>query len=161
MAAGSHTTGSFAADLGEEHAAMQGFLELLQREQQCLLTGDADGVGMQVELKSACLRKLAGHAERRRAFLLAERMSPDRPGMESWFAGHPEAATLAAQWQQLLELTRQAHQANETNGSLIAARLQSNQQALATLSAAANGTRLYGRDGQTAGNWETRRLGAA
>jgi flagellar biosynthesis protein FlgN len=153
--------GLSAATLREERIATQGFLELLQREQECLLTGDADAIGAHIENKSACLRKLAGYAERRRRFLLAKQLSPDRPGMERWITDAGESAGIAAEWQQLLEATRLAREVNDTNGSLIAARLQSNQQALAVLTAAASGASLYGRDGQTSGNWDSRRLGAA
>ncbi|MDP1672441.1 MAG: flagellar protein FlgN [Burkholderiales bacterium] len=151
-----------AATLREERIATQGFLELLQLEQECLLTGDADAIGAHIENKSACLRKLAGYAERRCRFLLGQQLSPDRPGMEQWLANAGESAAIAAaEWQQLLEATRLAREVNETNGSLIAVRIQSNQQALAVLTAAASGAGLYGRDGQASGNRDSRRLGAA
>ncbi|MBX3664097.1 MAG: flagellar protein FlgN [Burkholderiales bacterium] len=153
--------GLSAASLREERIATEGFLELLQHEQECLLTGNADAIGAHVENKSASLRRLAGYAERRRRFLLAQQLSPDRPGMEQWVANAGESAGIAAEWQRLLEATRLAREVNETNGSLIAARLQSNQQALAALTAAASGTSLYGRDGQASGSWDSRRLGAA
>ena len=149
-----------AQRLREERLVTEEFLGLLQQEQEYLLTGDADRIGRHVELKSACLRRLAGHAEERRAFLLAQRMSPDRSGMESWIAGTAGSAELAAEWQLLLEATRLAHEVNETNGSLIAARLQANRQALAAMIAAAQGGSLYGRDGQTSGHW-SRPLGKA
>jgi flagellar biosynthesis protein FlgN len=150
-----------AETLREERIVTQDFLALLQLEQECLLTGNADAIGAHIENKSACLRKLAGHAERRRRFLLARQLSPDRPGMEQWVANAGESAGIAAEWRQLLETTRLAREVNETNGSLIAARLRSNQQALAALTAAASGAGLYGRDGQASGSRDPRRLGAA
>lgn len=161
MTAAAYGSAAAAECLREERLVTEEFLGLLQQEQEYLLTGDADRIGTHVELKSVCLRRLAGHAEQRRAFLLAQRMSPDRPGMESWISGAAGSAELAAEWRRLLEATRLAHEVNETNGSLIAARLQANRQALAAMTAAAQGSSLYGRDGQTSGGWDSRRLGAA
>lgn len=155
------TTDGIAGDLHEECAAMQQFLTLLQDEQECLLRGNADAVGAQVARKSGWLQKLAGLAERRRAFLQSQHCTADHRGMSSWLAAHPEAAVLASAWHALLKLTHQAHQANTTNGALIATRLQSNQQALSALAAAARSSNLYGKDGQAVGLWGTRRLGAA
>lgn len=149
------------AELREERAAMQAFLDLLHREQECLLSGDADGVGTQVEHKTACLRRLAGYAERRRVFLQAQQLSPDRQGMAAWLDAQENPAALAAAWQDLLEVTHQACRANDTNGILIATRLQANQQALSVLVTAARGGQLYGRNGQAVGSWDPRRLGAA
>jgi flagellar biosynthesis/type III secretory pathway chaperone len=45
-------------------------------------------------------------------------------------------------------MAEKARALNQTNGKLIATRLASNQQALATLMAAANQAALYGPDGQ-------------
>jgi len=162
MSAGAATGGTFSAtSLREERVATEGFLELLQREQECLLTGDAEAIGAHIENKSACLRRLAGYAERRRRFLQSVQLTADRSGMEQWIMSAGESADIAAEWRQLLDATRLAREVNETNGSLIAARLQSNRQAVAALTAAASGTGLYDRDGQAAGSRNSRNLGAA
>ncbi len=155
------TADGIAADLHEECAAMQHFLALLQDEQECLLRGNADAVSAQIARKSGWLQKLAGLAERRRNFLQSQHCATDRRGMDNWLAAHPEAATLAGAWHALLKLTHQANQANEINGSLIATRLQSNQQALSALAAAARSGNIYGKDGQAVGLWGSRQLGAA
>lgn len=155
------TADGIAADLREECAAMQQFLTLLQEEQECLLRGNADAVGAQIARKSGWLQKLAGLAERRRAFLQSQRCASDRRGMDSWLAAHPEAAELAGTWHTLLKLTHQASQANEANGTLITTRLQSNQQALSALAASTRSGNLYGKDGQAVGLWGSRQLGAA
>ncbi len=161
MATLAPTTDSITADLREECAALQQFLALLQDEQACLLRGNADAVSAQIARKSGWLQKLAGLAERRRAFLQAQRCTTDRRGMDQWLADHPDATALASTWHALLQLTHQAHQANQANGALIATRLQSNQQALSALTAAARSSNLYGKDGQAVGLWGSRQLGAA
>jgi flagellar biosynthesis/type III secretory pathway chaperone len=161
MAAPQRIPEGVAADLREERAAMQAFLDLLQEEQASLLRGDADAVGALLARKSGWLQKLAGLAERRRGFLRAQSYPADRRGMDHWLSAQPTASALAAEWQALLQLTHQACQANDANGALIAMRMQSNQQALAALTTAARSSALYGKDGQAVGAWGSRPLGAA
>lgn len=161
MATLAPTADGIAADLREECAAMQQFITLLQEEQECLLRGDADAVSAQIARKSGWLQKIAGLAERRRAFLQSQRCAADRQGMDSWLAAHPEATGLSGTWHALLKLTHQANRANEANGTLIATRLQSSQQALTALVAGARSGNLYGRNGQAIGLWGSRQIGAA
>lgn len=161
MATLAPTADGIAADLREECAAMAQFVDLLQEEQECLLRGNADAVGPLIARKSVWLQKLAGFAERRRAFLRSRHCETDSRGMESWLTTAPEAAALGNDWQELLALTRLASRANEANGTLIATRLHSNQQSLAALAAAARNGNLYGKDGQAVGLWGSRQFGAA
>ena len=63
-------------------------------------------------------------------------------------------------WNQLLDLAREAEQANRRNGILIETHLRHNQQALAVLKTAANpGNSLYGPNGQISGITSGRPLG--
>ena len=57
----------------------------------------------------------------------------------------------AAVWSDLLRLARFAQQLNQTNGAIIATRLQNCQRAFAALQGAAGTTALYGPKGQTFG----------
>ncbi|MDP2808775.1 MAG: flagellar export chaperone FlgN [Rhodocyclaceae bacterium] len=58
------------------------------------------------------------------------------------------------------ELAAEARSLNETNGKLIALRMQHNQQALAVLMAAADQAITYGPDGQQRGGGGGRSLGS-
>ena len=155
------TAAHVAASLRAERTAMQAFLELLGEEQQALIRGDADQVAAGIARKSEWLGKLARHAGERREFLNKQQFPADRSGMDAWIAAHPDSGTLAAEWHELLKITHQAWQANHANGLLISVQMQSNQQSLAALAAAARSASLYGRDGQTVGAWGSRTLGAA
>ena len=71
------------------------------------------------------------------------------------FAGNESACLAntksAAVWSDLLRLARIAQQLNQTNGAIIATRLQNCQRAFAALQGAAGTTAFYGPQGQTFG----------
>jgi flagellar biosynthesis/type III secretory pathway chaperone len=67
---------------------------------------------------------------------------------------------IRAEWQLLIETTRQARQLNEANGLIIADGMRANQQALSVLlSAGSAGT--YGPGGRTLNPLSSRTLGSA
>ncbi len=155
------TSSSIIASLREERAAIQSFLELLGEEQLALIRGDADLIASGIERKSQWLEKLTRYATQRGEFLKQQKLPVDRKSMEKWITSHADAATLTAEWHELLEITHQAWQVNQANGLLISVQLQANQQALTTLAAAAHTGNIYGRDGQAVGPWGSRMLGTA
>ena len=161
MAARTPANVRMASELREERAALQAFLKILQAEQDMLVQGDADGVHAQIARKTELLQKLAGYSERRRAQMQTQPRPHSAADVTAWLSGLPDAPVLVGEWQSLLELTHEARRINDANGALIAARLQSNQLALAALAAAARTGSLYGRDGHAKGVWDARRLGAA
>lgn len=145
-----------ASLLAEESDVLRRFLTLLEREQALLAAGDVDALAALAPEKSAFAEQLAHLAQRRESQLAAAKC----PRMGDWLA-RPGNGGLAAAWQQLLGLAAQAKALNETNGSLIALRLQHNQQALATLLAATNQAMTYGPDGQQRTPGGGRNLGSA
>lgn len=145
----------------EEAAQLRGFLSLLEREQQALVSGETDPLLPLAEEKSAHFTRLAGLGEARNQALAAESLPPDRAGMETWLDRHPQQPGARQAWQELLKLTLKARELNQVNGKLIGTRLAGNQQALATLLAAANQAALYGPDGQSRPLGGGRSLGSA
>lgn len=144
----------------EEAAALNGFIDLLERESQILKDGDTEALPALAEEKNRILRDLSALADRRNALLAEMRLAPDKAGMEAWLAGFKEAAPARRHWQQLLERTVRAREINRLNGALITARLQHNQKALQVLLGAADQAALYGPDGQALSGRGGRSLGS-
>ena len=142
-------TADFSSSLKDELAALRAFTAVLLQEQQALVTGDIDGLVPIVEEKTRLAAGLNRFAEQRQRLISAADLPNDRTGLEAWLAGQPIKAQVRADWDKLLALTGEAQSLNESNGKLIAMRMQHNQQALNVLQSAANQTALYGPDGQT------------
>lgn len=154
---------AFVSGLRAEVSGFHELRQILQAEQDCLLRADAQAL---IELTGIKLRqvellgKLAGL---RAGYLRSLSLTPDRRGMAQWLAEHAgaEKIQLAALWEQLLETAAAARALNDSNGGLIGARLNHNQDALAALQSAARSASTYGRDGQTQLPAGQRELGKA
>lgn len=148
--------------VGEELAVLRNFVFVLQKEQQALIDGDLDRLMPLVEEKTKQSTRLARLAEQRNQLLNAAALPNDRAGMESWLAQQTSAAENAlSDWNSLLMLAAEARTLNESNGKLIATRLQHNQQALGILLSASSQAALYGPDGQTQTSGSGRLFGEA
>lgn len=134
--------------LAEEAEQLRGFLVLLEKEQQALTVGDIERLLPLATEKTGLFGRLAQLGEARGKLLAAAGLAADRQGMEGWLERHADQVGARRDWQALLSLAEKASALNQTNGKLIATRLAGNQQALATLLAAANQAALYGPDGQ-------------
>lgn len=122
---------------------------VLQQEQQALVAGDIDKLTPIVEEKTRLATSLNRFAEQRQRLISASGLPNDRSGVEAWLANQVLNTKDRADWQKLLALTGEAQTLNESNGKLIAMRMQHNQQSLNVLLSAANQATLYGPDGQT------------
>lgn len=134
------------------------FLEILQAEQGALVEGEMQRLEILASDKARMAEQLSALAARRNRYLTSRGFSTDTKGMAAWLAHGADAKTVSA-WRVLQELTTTARQLNQTNGAIIAARLQHNQQALAALQGAAGAVSLYGPKGQTLGLRGGRALG--
>ena len=142
-------TPRFSDSLKHELAALGEFTAVLQQEQQALVAGDIDKLIPIVEEKTRLAASLNRFAEQRQRLISAAGLPNDRKGLEAWLAGQPLKTQDRTDWKKLLALTAEAQTLNDSNGKLIAMRIQHNQQALNVLLTAANQTALYGPDGQT------------
>lgn len=140
---------------------MREFVALLQKEQQALVAGDIDGLTPLINDKTGVASRLAKFAEQRNQMLAAASLPATRKGMDAWLAHLAPTDPVRKVWQSLVTLTAEAQALNDSNGKLIAMRLQHNQQALNVLLAAANQASLYGPDGQTKSTGGGRLFGAA
>jgi len=137
------------AGLRAELKALQEFKATLQAEQKALVGGDIATLTALSQSKLEQIDRLNHLATERLDRIASLDFAANRQGMNKW-AEHMGTAALGT-WRSVLEITSEAHQANQINGTLIQTRLQHNQQALAALLAASNRASLYGPDGQPEG----------
>lgn len=162
MTASPPSATALAGLLTEELREIDAFVELLKQEQDLLATsGNVDSLLPLVEKKSGFAARLAGLSNRRDRLVAEAGLEPGRTGMEALIAAAAGATALASQWQKLLALAVEARTLNDTNGKLIARRLQHNQQALEALMSATERAATYGPDGQQRGGGGGRFLGSA
>jgi flagella synthesis protein FlgN len=154
---------AFVAGLRSELAGFRELQQILLAEQDCLKRADVDALVRVTEIKSQQIERLKALAARRSDYLEHLRVGLDRRGMTSSPRAHAgsDAAELSAMWAQLLNAAAEARALNDINGALIAARLNHNQAALATLHAAGRTLSTYGPDGQTELRAGQRDLGTA
>ena len=140
-----------AATLMAECAAMQALLDLLTREQACLIAADAAGCAALLDDKAAQIAALSTLAARRHQQLAALGLPADEHGMRAWLRTDCRDANghAAQAWQTLLDITRAARQRNRINGLLLGQLAARNRQALDALAIHSDGDALYGPHGQT------------
>ncbi|HNC50938.1 MAG TPA: flagellar protein FlgN [Accumulibacter sp.] len=146
MATTGNLTTSFLPTIAAEVADMQGFVALLEKEQEMLGKGRTDDLPALVEKKNELAAALASIADRRSQALVAAGLAADRAGMSALLAMQPDADGARGLWSSLLALATRARELNRVNGELIALRMQHNTQALQALLGTPLG--LYGPDGQ-------------
>lgn len=126
-----------------------------------MVAGEIDRLTPLIEEKALIAGRLTPFAESRKQTLAAAGLTADRAGMEKWLARLAAGDPARKTWQTLVALSSEAQSLNESNGKLIAMRMQHNQQALNVLLAAANQASLYGPDGQTKPSGGGRLFGSA
>lgn len=141
--------------LDEEIAAGKTLLELLAREQECLVRVDVDALAGVTEAKTQTVNRMTELAQRRHRALAAAGFDASEAGMQEWVKQR-SAANEA--WNALLTLAREAKELNRTNGLLIAQHMSRNQAALNILHGSQQGGGLYGPNGQATSQTGSRRL---
>lgn len=143
--------------LDEELRLLRGFLDLLNEEQQHLVSGAVDALLATAERKTQIYHQLQRIHDDRAARLQRLGLKDDDEGVRTVFQAVPSGIP---RWEQVLELAREAREANARNGKLIAVRMQHNQGALSILMAAVERPQLYGPDGQARFGGRGRHLGS-
>lgn len=133
-----------------ETALVEEFAGILRVEQGALTQGDVEPLPALAERKAALAERLNEIDSERNALLAAQGHGNGRTGMAAWLAANGNDPKLAAAWNAMLALAREAQALNNLNGKLIALRLQVTGDALATLTQQVQNAALYGPDGQTA-----------
>jgi len=135
--------------LQEEIAAMSALSNLLVEEKSALINDDIASLNKTNAHKSDLLRKISELERMRFNHLNANGFSCDQSGMESFLQNTPESVANSKLWEELLAISEQAKQNNNTNGLLITRRLAQNQTALNILQRGNNMGSLYGPNGQS------------
>lgn len=133
------------AQLDAEAASLQSLLTVLQREQACLVDGDVEAHAGLLEAKAGCVADLSRLADERHRSLKQLGFQASEIGMQHWLAQSQEPVRKV--WTALLDLVRDAHEANRVNGLLLGQRQSRNRQALTALGLGAS-SGLYGASGQ-------------
>lgn len=142
----------------QEQQHVSDLIALMKQEQQLLVAADADGLATLTPQKDALLQGLAELAAQRHAALLAAGCEASEAGMEPWLAVGG-SADARAQWEQLLQLAREAKELNRVNGMLINKQLAYNQGVLNALRmpASADAGGVYGASGQALASGPSKR----
>ena len=146
---------------------LQRFLAVIATERQALISGEINQLPAFAEEKSALATRLATLESQRDNRLHEAGFAAGREGIDAWLAANASTPTsltstaIPALWQQLIDLAAEAKRENETNGKLIAALTQQNQQALGILLGQSADTTTYNADGQQKSVASRRPLGSA
>ncbi|MDP3511984.1 MAG: flagellar protein FlgN [Sulfuritalea sp.] len=142
-------------------AELQGFVAVLAAERNALVSGDIDQLPTIAGEKSQQAVRLANLEAERDAAQRSAGFAAGRAGLDAWVGANTRPTAALGMLQRYLELAAAAKRENELNGKLIAARMQQNQQALATLLGEAADATPYGADGQQKSSSGRRPLGSA
>jgi flagellar biosynthesis protein FlgN len=145
------------ATLHDEQATIGSLIDVMQQEQQFLVSADSDGLDQITPQKSALVQQAASLASQRHQALGSAGFAASENGMAAWLA--EASAEARAQWTSLLNRTRAAKELNRVNGLLINKQLSHAQQALNAMRTPANGGEpgFYGPSGQTTAGGPSRR----
>lgn len=132
----------------EDARLMSTFLQILEREQESLITNDVVGVEKIVAEKSILLQKIDKVAKKRYALLAEHHFEANENGMVAWVIEQADAG-LKKRWDAFQQLLATAKEANRLNGVLINKHFNRNRQMLQGLQGAVKSNQVYGRNGQT------------
>jgi flagella synthesis protein FlgN len=146
------------ATLRDEQQVIGSIVELMKTEQQLLISADADGLSTITPNKLQLAQRASTLSRVRHKALAAAGFPAGEAGMEPWLAVAGNDA-LRADWNRLLELTREAKEINRVNGMLVNRQLSQAQAALNELrGSAGNAAGVYGPGGQTVSAGPSRRF---
>lgn len=145
--------------LNDEQQLISSLLHLMKREQEFLVSADADGLGTITPEKAQLMNQLAILANKRHQSVGAAGFTADEAGMQAWVESD-SGKDAAGAWHQLLQLTREAKELNRVNGMLINKQMAHNQNLINAMRQPANAaeTSVYGPTGQTAPSGPSRKF---
>lgn len=136
------TTASFEREI----ALTDNLLELLKREQACLVKVDVDAMEGLLNEKSRVLQDINATTQARYQAVAALGFGTDERGLAAWIAA--QDAIIQESWSRFQGLIDQAKELNRVNGVLINKQFHRNQQVLDTLGRPPSAGQFYGPNGQ-------------
>lgn len=154
---GNNLANSLAQSLGDELQAATSLLDLLKKEQDCLVNARAEELTSLTEEKTRLVVRMSELAQGRHRALAGAGFDASEAGMKNWTDG--AASSQAGQsWKQLLGMAAEAKELNRVNGLLIGQQIGRNQAALNILKGAPQGGAMYGPNGQSTSAPSSRKL---
>jgi flagella synthesis protein FlgN len=147
------------ATLRDEQQLIASIVEVMKQEQQLLVSADADGLATLTPEKLKLAQQLGARSLLRHKALAAAGFAAGEAGMEPWLAVGGNGGA-RADWDRLLDLTRQAKELNRVNGMLLNKQLANTTGVLNALrgSSGAGTGGVYGASGQTLATGPSRRF---
>ena len=140
-----------ANHLTEEHQAIRALTQILQLEQEHLISANVEGIAAITEDKAKAAARMAELATLRHNALAAAGFSPEESSMKLWLESAAGTQSASKSWQELIELAEAAKELNRVNGILINKQMVRNQNVLNILQhGSVQGNNVYGPNGQTA-----------
>ena len=151
-----HSTSPLTS-LPEEEQVMTLLLDLLKQEQLHLVSADIENLIDITAQKSALVGNMAALASTRHHALGLAGFAAQETGMQAWMTENGSSVD-ASLWQHVLALTREAKEINRVNGMLINKQMVHTQSALNALRPNAQGSDVYGPNGQASSTPANRRF---
>lgn len=139
-----------AAITTREITLISRFVALLKDEQEMLKHANATALPEISAAKIELVEQLNLLEAERRVALGIVGDEKTRAAMTEWLAKHPKEQTTAVNWENLLNLAREAKQLHELNARLVSMHLLQTSEALAVLTRQSEQHSLYGSNGQAA-----------
>lgn len=138
--------------LNKEVVAAHELIDILQEEQNHLLSASIDELEPLVAQKAALVAQLTQHTRGRHECLKKAGFEANLAGMNAWIENckdQPDTIRIEKNWGELVSLTQSAKELNRLNGMLISSHMVRNQQALTILHGNSQpNAGMYGPDGQ-------------
>ena len=122
-----------AAITEQEIALISCFIARLNEEQECLKRADSSPLYEIGAAKIELVDQLNALETERRSTLGITGDTNTKEAMTQWLITHPEAKTAAVNWENLLNLAKEAKQLHELNSRLVSMHLQQTTEALTIL----------------------------
>ncbi len=143
---------AMASHLNQEIEAARELTDILQEEQNHLLSTSIEDLEPLVAKKAALVAQLTQYTRNRHECLKKAGFDANLAGMNAWIESSKDQADtnqIEKNWSELVSLTQSAKELNRLNGMLISSHMARNQQALSILHGNNQpNAGMYGPDGQ-------------
>ncbi|WP_434515334.1 flagella synthesis protein FlgN [Dechloromonas sp. ARDL1] len=150
-----------AGILAREIELVSRFISLLDQEQDSLKKANADALQAITAEKMPLIAQMNSAEGERMAAIGATGQPGAKASMQRWLEDNTADAAVAKNWQQLLELAREAKALHDLNIQLVEMHLRNATEALAILTQPPESSSLYGASGQTMGSSGSRIVDSA
>ena len=150
-----------AALIDAESRALADLETLLNREHEQLVRNDsAEALEEACNARQLRIGELLRIQDERRSLLRMLGQSPDNAGLDAVLRSCDVGDRLRTRWQACAEGARRCRELNDRNGALVSARMKRVEGMLEVLTGQRPGPRVYGRQGQVAGEATSRFVAA-